>query len=189
MTLSVCAGRIKLEGAESQDGGGMSNQLRRVEDFLRTAMREMFRAEQLLLESLKQWHKSAQSRTMRDLIDAHIKNTNDHIERIEQAFECLNENPTGKKCDVFEALLQKTTDTLERNKGSKLLDAVLVMGLMGLSHHKMAHYKLMAVWARKLELQEIGDVLDENYDVEEESEVVWVEFATKQISDHLVHVK
>ena len=59
---------------------------------------DMYSAEQQLTKALPKLAKAAQSDELREAFEMHLEETENHVSRLEQVFESLDETPKKKKC-------------------------------------------------------------------------------------------
>ena len=61
-------------------------------------LKDLYNAENQLLKALPKMAKAASSEELRQGFEEHLEQTRGHVERLEEIFKSLDENPKGKKC-------------------------------------------------------------------------------------------
>ncbi len=61
-------------------------------------LRDLYSAENQLVKALPKMAKAASNEQLREAFEEHLQQTEEHVSRLEQIFEQLDEKPTGKKC-------------------------------------------------------------------------------------------
>src|SRR5690242_5434318 len=92
---------IFSQSAQNFDGhsdrGGKMTKLTLKELYV-DELRELYDAENRLVKALPKLAKAAESDDLREGFEQHLEQTKEHVERLEEIFEALDEKPTGKKC-------------------------------------------------------------------------------------------
>ena len=60
-------------------------------------LKDLYSAENQLVKALPKMAKAANSEELREEFEAHLEQTKEHVQRLEQIFELLDESPKGKK--------------------------------------------------------------------------------------------
>jgi ferritin-like metal-binding protein YciE len=115
-------------------------------------LKDLFSAENQLLKALPKMAKAASSDDLRSGFEKHLEQTKGHVQRLEEIFELLDQNPKGKKCVGMEGLIKEGAEVMEEN----FEDAVLDAGLIGAAR-RVEHYEMAAYGA----VQEIAKILGE----------------------------
>src|SRR5882672_8030364 len=87
---------------------------------------DMYNAEQQLIKALPKMAKAAQSQGLREAFESHLKETEEHAQRIEQALESIGESLQRKKCKAMTGLLAEGKEMIDEYKDDPALDAVLI---------------------------------------------------------------
>ena len=61
-------------------------------------LRDLYSAETQLTKALPKMAKASSNTELRLAFEEHLRQTSEHVSRLEQIFEMLEEKPTGKKC-------------------------------------------------------------------------------------------
>jgi len=60
-------------------------------------LRDLYNAETQLVKALPKMAKASSNAELRRAFEEHLRQTSEHVSRLEQIFEMLDEKPTGKK--------------------------------------------------------------------------------------------
>jgi len=80
----------------------------------------------------------------------HLDQTKNHITRLEQIFESLDESPKGESCDGMEGLLEEGSNVMEEDLDPEALDAALISAAQRVEHYEIAAYVSLRTWANIL---------------------------------------
>ena len=68
-------------------------------------LKDLYSAENQLVKALPKMAKASTSEDLRAGFEGHLKQTKDHVARLEKIFKALGESPKGKKCTGMEGLI------------------------------------------------------------------------------------
>src|SRR6476646_6537178 len=129
-------------------------------------LRDSYDAEKQLTKALTKLAKSAANPTLRQAFEGHLKETEGHVERLEQVFESLGEKVRGKHCDGIAGIIEEGKSVMEEDFDAATMDACLIAGGQRAEHYEMAAYGTLVAWARLMGHTEAGDLLEEILDEE-----------------------
>src|SRR5258708_11491617 len=67
-------------------------------------LRDLYNAETQLVKALPKMAKAAANDERHEAFEEHLRQTSEHVSRLEQIFEQLDEKPSGKRCLGIEGL-------------------------------------------------------------------------------------
>ena len=126
--------------------------------------------------------KAAQSERVKEAFERHLEETEQQVERLEQAFEHLGEPAKGKKCQAMEGLIEEAKEVMDEHKESAMLDAALICAAQKVEHYEIATYGTICTWADLLGLNEVSDLLKETLDEEKTTDETLTEIAESEIN-------
>jgi ferritin-like metal-binding protein YciE len=89
------------------------------DDLLVEELKDLYSAEKQITKALPKMAKAASSKELRQAFESHLKETNGHVERLEQIFETLGKSSKGKTCEGMKGLLSEGSELIgEINKGN-----------------------------------------------------------------------
>src|SRR2546421_4207960 len=106
--------RNKNTSAEENEGG-MDNDLHEL--FL-DELADAYNAEQQLTKALPKLAKAAQSDELREALEEHLEETEEHISRLDQVAESLDESIKRKTCKAMKGLIEEGEDIVKEQKNS-----------------------------------------------------------------------
>ena len=89
--------------------------LENLEDVWVQELKDLFSAESQLVKALPKMAKAASSDELRQGFEEHLEQTRGHVQRLEQVFEMLGENPKGKKCAGMEGLIKEGSEIMDED--------------------------------------------------------------------------
>jgi ferritin-like metal-binding protein YciE len=113
-------------------------------------LRDMYDAEKQLAKALPKLAKAAHSPELRAAFEAHLEETRQHAERIEQVFTSLDETARGKHCAGIAGIIEEGESMMEEDFDESTADAVLIAAAQRAEHYEMAAYGTLIAWARAM---------------------------------------
>jgi ferritin-like metal-binding protein YciE len=129
-------------------------------------LRDAYDAEKQLLKALPKMAKAASSPKLRKAFEDHLKETQGHVGRLEQAFASLDEKVRGKHCDGIEGIIEEGGSVMEEDFDDATMDACLIAAGQRAEHYEMAAYGSLVAWAQTLGYSEAAGFLQANLDEE-----------------------
>jgi ferritin-like metal-binding protein YciE len=142
-----------------------------LEDAFVEQLRDLYSAENQLVKALPKMAKAAHSSELKNGFTEHLEQTKEHVSRLEQIFEHLEEKPTGKKCAAMEGLIKEGGETISEDATPAVKDALLIAAAQRVEHYEIAAYGTVKTFANVLGHDEavelLGETLQEEIDTDE----------------------
>jgi ferritin-like metal-binding protein YciE len=132
-------------------------------------LRDLYNAENQLLKALPKMAKAASSEELKDGFEKHLEQTKGHVERLEQIFEGLDENPKGKTCKAMKGLIEEGSEILKEDGEESVLDAGIIVAAQKVEHYEMAGYGSVRTFAQLLGQNKAAELLQTTLDEESET--------------------
>ena len=129
-------------------------------------LRDAYDAEKQITKALPKMVKAASSPALRDALEAHLEETRQQVERLEQVFTGLDEKPRGKHCDGMAGIIEEGQSIIDDDFDEATIDACLIAAAQRVEHYEMAAYGTLVAWARVMGHTEAADLLQETLDEE-----------------------
>jgi ferritin-like metal-binding protein YciE len=129
-------------------------------------LRDLYSAENQLLKALPKMAKGASSAELKEAFENHLAETETHVERLEQIFKDLEENPKGKTCHGMKGLIEEGSEILEEEGEESVLDAGIIVAAQKVEHYEMAGYGSVRTFAQLLGQEEAAQLLQTTLDEE-----------------------
>src|ERR1035437_8787240 len=78
-------------------------------------LKDLYSAERQLVKALPKMAKASTSEDLRASFEGHLKQTKDHVARLEKIFKTLGESPKGKKCTGMEGLIKEGAGMIDED--------------------------------------------------------------------------
>jgi ferritin-like metal-binding protein YciE len=131
-------------------------------DLLLTKIQALYDVENQLVKALPRLVKKATNDDLKNAIDMHLKETEGHVERLEQIFEQLGEDPKKLKSEAIRGLVDDADWVVKNVMEPAVRDAGIVAAASYTEHYEMAGYTMAREWAKLLGEKDVADLLDAN---------------------------
>jgi ferritin-like metal-binding protein YciE len=129
-------------------------------------LRDSYDAEKQLTKALPKLAKAASNPKLRQAFESHLKETEGHVERLEQVFESLNEKVRGKHCDGIAGIIEEGKSVMDEDFDETTMDACLIASGQRAEHYEMAAYGTLIAWAEAMGHTEAAKLLQQTLDEE-----------------------
>ncbi len=134
-------------------------------------LRDIYNAENQLVKALPKMAEAATSDDLRSGFEEHLKQTQGHVQRLEQIFNNLGEKPTGKKCKGMEGLVKEGKEMIEEEGlEGETLDAGLISAAQRVEHYEIAAYGCVRTYANLLGQNDAAELLEATLEEEKETD-------------------
>lgn len=124
------------------------------------SLKDIYWAEKHLTKVLPKMKKKATSDHLKEAIEEHLAQTEEHVSRLEQVFEICGKKAQGKKCEAMEGLTKEADSVLEETEnGTMTRDAGIIMSAQKVEHYEIATYGTLVVFAKTLGMKDAADIL------------------------------
>jgi ferritin-like metal-binding protein YciE len=149
-------------------------------------LRDLYNAENQLLKALPKMAKAASSQELKDAFEKHLEQTKTHVERLEQAFEELDEKPKGKTCRAMKGLIEEGSEILKEDGEESVLDAGIIVAAQKVEHYEIAGYGSVRTFAHLLGKDKSAKLLQTTLDEESETNEILNKLAESVVNPEAV---
>jgi ferritin-like metal-binding protein YciE len=145
-------------------------------------LKDLWSAETQITKALPKMMKAATNPKLKKAFNAHLKQTERQIKRLERIFKELDESPRGKKCIGMEGLIKEGQELIKEKPEPDVLDAGLIAAAQHVEHYEMAGYGCVRTWARQMGEERHAELLQETLDEEEQTDKLLTDLAESEIN-------
>jgi ferritin-like metal-binding protein YciE len=148
-------------------------------DFFIQELKDLYSAENQITRALPRLIRAASSDDLRSAFEHHLKETEGHVKRLEQAFQILGSSPRGNTCNGMKGVLEEGAEVLDQTAEGSVRDAALISAAQRVEHYEMAGYATVQFCAECLGQLEISDLLEETLEEEKAADQKLSEISQK----------
>ena len=119
-------------------------------DLLTDELKDMFSAETQLTKALPRMAKKATNPELKRAFEQHLKQTEEHVRRVERICNNLEIKPRGKKCMGMEGLVEEGKEIMLEDAEPDVMDAGLIGAAQKVEHYEIASYGTARAHAEQL---------------------------------------
>jgi ferritin-like metal-binding protein YciE len=142
-------------------------------------LKDLYSAETQITKALPKLVKAATSSDLRSAFEHHLKETEGHVQRLEQIFEILGESPKGKTCDGMKGVLEEGSEAVKETEEGDVRDVGMISAAQRVEHYEMAGYGAVRSYAERLGQTKIAQLLQATLDEEKAADKKLTEIADK----------
>ena len=133
-------------------------------------LKDIYDAEKQITKALPKMIKKASAEELKEAFEAHLQQTGQHIERLEQVFEQLDMPARGKKCVGVQNLIKEGQQMIAETDDDDTLDALMIAAAQKIEHYEIASYGTLRVWADILGHSDAAALLEETLEEEKDTD-------------------
>ena len=130
-----------------------------LQEMLVDQLKDAFSAEKQGIQAMKRTAKKITDPKLREGMDAHVAQSEEQRERVEQALEKLGAKPGRKVCEAMRGMVEEAQHELEEQEKGPLMDLAIVASQQRMEHYEISAYGTMAELARALGEEEVAGLL------------------------------
>ena len=143
------------------------SELATIKDLLEDEIKDLYSAEKQLTKAIPKMAKGSNNEELSAAFQAHLKETEGQIQRLETVAKLLETTPTGKKCKGMEGVLAEGAEALDEDGDENVLDLGIIGAGSRVEHYEMAGYTTAINLAKQMGNDEVVELLSANLKEEE----------------------
>lgn len=146
-------------------------------------LKDIYWAEKHLTKALPKMQKAVTTAELRQAFKDHLKQTAEHIERLEQVFEIAGKKVKVKKCEAMQGLAKEAASIIgDTEKNTMTRDAALIIAAQKIEHYEIATYGGLVQLAITLGLEKAASILEKTLQEEKDTDASLSEIAENKIN-------
>jgi len=166
----------------------MAKAPKKLDELFHATLKDIYFAEKKILSTLPKMAKAARNQELKAAFEKHYRETEGHVERLEQVFATIKQKPQGKTCAAIVGITDEGAEIMEEYKGSPALDAGLLAAAQAVEHYEMSRYGTLRTWAEELGLTEAATLLEETLEEEEATDAALTKIAESVVNQEAQEV-
>jgi ferritin-like metal-binding protein YciE len=146
--------------------GLFSKDIKTMSDLFLHTLQDIYYAEQQIVKSLPDMAEKATDPQLKQGFQAHLRETEMHVKRLEQVFQKLNVKAKGVDCPAIDGILKESKEVAGEVENKVVLDAALIAAAQAVEHYEMTRYGTLIAWAKQLGHQDVSTLLQQTLEEE-----------------------
>lgn len=151
-------------------------------DLLVDELRDIYHAERQLLKALPKLAKGATTPRLQQALQEHLTQTENQVERLEQAFGELDQPVRAKKCEGMEGIVEEGSEVLEERGAEDVKDAAIIAAAQRAEHYEIAAYGTIVTYAPTLGYDTVARLLEQTLEEEKAADQLLSQIAESGIN-------
>jgi ferritin-like metal-binding protein YciE len=163
-----------------------STQLNSLDCLFVDQLQDLYDAEQRLVQALPKMAEAAHSPSLKQAFQHHLRETQNHVKRLEHAFQSLGKPAKGKTCEAMKGLVAEGQEAIDAEGDPDVKDAALIAAAQRVEHYEIAAYGTARTFARRLRKEAVGRLLEETLAEEKTADQKLTQLAESGINQSAV---
>jgi len=140
--------------------------LNTLRDVYHDQLKDMYSAEQQLLEALPKMAEKASTPELKQAFQKHLTETQGHFQLVANLLNSASVSPGNKKCKAMEGLIEEGKEILKKEGDAQARDAGIIAAAQKVEHYEIASYGTLHSWAITLDEEDAASILQQILDQE-----------------------
>jgi len=129
-------------------------------------LKDLYDGEMQLTEALPLMAEAATSSQLKNAFQTHFRETQGHVQRLEQVFRAINEEPERESCPAMKGMIKEGNDAIKAKGDPNVRDAALIAAAQRVEHYEMAGYGTVRTFAQQLGRDDLAQILQQTLEEE-----------------------
>ena len=154
-----------------------------LDDLFVHTLRDIYYAENQILKALPKMIDKATDKSLRQGFEDHLRETEGHVERLEEVFRLHEVEVRGVDCPAMDGILKEADEIAGEIADKQVLDAALIAAAQAVEHYEITRYGTLVAWAKALGRPDCADLLQQNLDDEHAADQKLSDLAERRINE------
>ncbi len=145
-------------------------------------LRDLYDAENQLVEALPKMAEAAHSPDLKKGFNDHLRQTHEHVTRLERIFKALDEKPDGTTCKAMKGLVKEGDEMIKAKGDPDVLDAGLIACAQRVEHYEIAAYGTVRAYSKALNRADATALIEKTLQEEKEADHKLTQLAESHIN-------
>jgi ferritin-like metal-binding protein YciE len=156
-------------------------------DLMIDNMKDLYNAEKQLVAALPKLAKTAKTEELREALEHHLRQTENHVSRLENAFELLGVPARGKTCKGMEGLIEEGKEIMDEDGDDAVKDAGLIAAAQKVEHYEISGYGTVITYAEMLGEKKVAQLLEDTLEEEKKADQKLTQLAETAINARAIN--
>jgi ferritin-like metal-binding protein YciE len=162
--------------------GLFTKDIKSMDDLFVHQLRDIYYAEKQITKALPEMIQKANDQTLKQGFQTHLRETENHVKRLDQVFELLGKKAAGVDCPAIDGIVEEAEDVAGEVENKNVLDAALIAAAQAVEHYEMTRYGTLIAWAKQLGHSNVVPLLNQTLDEEKATDKKLTEMAEAQVN-------
>ena len=145
-------------------------------------LKDLYDAEKQITEALPKMASKTETPELRQAFENHLRQTEQHIQRLEEVFDELDMGSPRRKCKGMQGLISEGEEMMKEASDPMTRDAALIAAAQKVEHYEMAGYGAVVSYAKQLDYNDIAEKLHQTLEEEKEADEKLSQIAKSKVN-------
>lgn len=160
----------------------MSDKLKTLNDLLHEQLRDLYSAEDQLIDALPDMADEANDPRLKQAFQLHLEQTKNQKARLEEIGRGMNLDLDGHKCKAMEGLIKEGKDMIDEDATDEVKDAGLIAAAQRIEHYEISGYGTAARFAEQTNNAQTAELLRQTLQEEQDTDTKLNDLAESYIN-------
>jgi len=146
--------------------GLFTKDIKTMDDLFLHQLRDIYYAEKQITKALPEMIKNASDQQLKQGFQTHLRETENHVKRLDQVFELLGKKASGVDCPAIDGIVEEAEEVTGEVANKNVLDAALIAAAQAVEHYEMTRYGTLIAWAKHLGHANVVPLLNQTLEEE-----------------------
>jgi len=162
--------------------GLFTKDIKKMDDLFMHTLRDIYYAEKQIVKALPEMVEKASNPQLKQGFQTHLRETENHVKRLDQAFELLGKKASGVDCPAIDGILKEAKEVAGEVDDKAVLDAALIAAAQAVEHYEMTRYGTLIAWAKQLGHNNVATLLNQTLEEEKATDKKLTSVADAQVN-------
>jgi ferritin-like metal-binding protein YciE len=162
--------------------GLFTKDIKTMEDLFVHQLRDIYYAEKQIVKALPTMIEKATDPSLKQGFQTHLRETENHVKRLDQAFELIGQKAQGVDCPAIDGIIEEADEVAGEVEKKPVLDAALIAAAQAVEHYEMTRYGTLIAWAQQLGHGNVVTLLKQTLDEEKATDQKLTQMAEAQVN-------
>ena len=164
-----------------------STKFENFEDLFIHQIQDLYDAERQLTEALPVMEQNASSPQLKSAFRAHLAETKNHVNRLEQVLKMMGRQHDGITCAAMKGLIKEGEEITKAKGDPAIKDAGLIAAAQRVEHYEIAGYGTARTFAQRIGREDAARLLQQTLDEEKMADQKLTGIAEESVNLVAVH--
>jgi ferritin-like metal-binding protein YciE len=168
---------------EERTNGNLEDQNSKLQKLFEDELKDIYWAEKALTKAIPKMIKKATSEDLVSALESHLRETEEQVNRCEQIFESIGQEPKAKKCEAMDGLIKEADQIISDTDEGVMRDAGIISAAQKVEHYEIASYGTLRTFAQTLGHTTAVSLLEQTLEEEKAADQKLTEVAESFINE------
>ena len=150
------------------------------QDLIAHEIQDLYDAEHKIVKALPKMAEKSNSEELRKAFEDHMRQTQEHIERLKKVAKDHDIDPEGTRCKGMAGLIAEGEEVLTSDGEPDVLDSAMIAAAQRVEHYEMAAYGCLVTYLELEGMDECAELMQKTLDEEGDADKKLTKIAKKE---------